>query len=164
MKFIVAFFFFKGLVQSSKKSQRKKKLLQCYRAKRINWQLYGKYYKMFASKNDRSKPTARQEFDRPIPFLQQTRSLPLTFLYFQRLSLLMSDVYHQAVPSNLRGKFRLMTDYIAIEPGLHQITNIMLSTLGQEKWKNHLRELVLWYGMVYPNLLSRWGNLNLNRK
>ena len=110
MKFIVAFFFFKGLVQSSKKSQRKKKLLQCYRAKRIKWQLYGKYYKMFASKNDRSNQTARLEFDRPIPFFQQARSLPLTFLYFQHLSLLMCDVYHQAVPSNLRGKFRLMTD------------------------------------------------------
>ena len=65
---------------------------------------------MFASKNDRSNRTARLEFDRPIPFFQQTRSLPLTFLYFQRLSLLMCDVYHQAVPSNLRGKFRLMTD------------------------------------------------------
>ena len=26
---------------------------QCYRAKRIKRQLYGKYYKMFASKNDR---------------------------------------------------------------------------------------------------------------
>ena len=25
---------------------------QCYRAKRIKQQLYGKYYKMFASKND----------------------------------------------------------------------------------------------------------------
>ena len=69
MKFIVAFFFFKGLVQSCKKSQRKKKLLQCYRAKRIKLQLYGKYYKMFASKNDRSNRTARLEFDRPGHYL-----------------------------------------------------------------------------------------------
>ena len=39
---------------------------QCYRAKRIKRQLYGKYYEMlkFASKNDRSKWQARREFDR----------------------------------------------------------------------------------------------------
>ena len=35
-----------------KKWQRKKKSLQHCRAKRIKQQLYGKYYKMFASKND----------------------------------------------------------------------------------------------------------------
>ena len=52
-----------------------------------------------------TKPT-----DHAIPFLQQTRSLTLTFLYFEHLSLLMHDVYHQAFPSNLRGMFRITTD------------------------------------------------------
>ena len=37
-------FSLKGLVQSSKKSQRKRKSLQRHRAKRIKWKLYGKYY------------------------------------------------------------------------------------------------------------------------
>ena len=39
--------------------------------------------------------------------------------------------------------------YITIEPGLHQTNIIMLSTLERKKWKNHLWELVLWYGTVY---------------
>ena len=47
---------------------------QCYRAKRIKRQLYGKYYKMFASKNDRSKRPARREFDRSSPWSGQTLS------------------------------------------------------------------------------------------
>ena len=42
--------------------------------------------------------------DHANPFFQQTRSLPLTFLYFERLSLLKHDVYHQAVPTNLLEK------------------------------------------------------------
>ena len=50
MKFIAAFFFFKGFSAKQQKSQRKKKSL---RAKCIKRQLYGKYYKIFASKNDR---------------------------------------------------------------------------------------------------------------
>ena len=37
-----------------------------------------------------AKPT-----DHAIPFFQQTRSLPLTF--FERLALLMHDVYHEAI-------------------------------------------------------------------
>ena len=48
--------------------------------------------------------------DHVIPFFQQMRSLTLTFLYFKHLSLLMHDVYHQAVPSSLRGMFRITTD------------------------------------------------------
>ena len=68
-------FSLKGLVQSRKKSQRKNKLLQCYRAKRIKRQLWGKYYKMFASNNDRSKWPARQEFDWSSPWSGRTLSV-----------------------------------------------------------------------------------------
>ena len=72
--------------------------------------------------------------DHVIPFFQQMRSLTLTFLYFKHLSLLMHDVYHQAVPSSLRGMFRITTDvHNLIEPGLHQTNIIMLSTLEQKK-------------------------------
>ena len=55
---------------------------QCYRAKRIKRQLYGKYYKMFASKNDRSKWPARREFDRSSPRSGRTLSA-LTGRYFE---------------------------------------------------------------------------------
>ena len=48
---------------------------QCYRAKRIKRQLYGKYYEMFASKNDRSKWPARREFDRWSPRSGRTLSI-----------------------------------------------------------------------------------------
>ena len=49
---------------------------QCYRAKRIKQQLYGKYYKMFASKNDRQdKSLTGQVHD-------QVRHCPLTSRYF----------------------------------------------------------------------------------
>ena len=48
---------------------------QCYRAKRIKRQLYGKYFKMFASKNDWSKLTARREFDRSSPRAGRTLSI-----------------------------------------------------------------------------------------
>ena len=41
----------KGLVQSSKNSQRKRKSLQRHRAKCIKWKLYGKYYKIFSVLN-----------------------------------------------------------------------------------------------------------------
>ena len=76
MKFIAAFFFsLKLLVQSSKKSQRKKKSLQHYRAKHIKRQLYGKYYKMFVSKNDPSKWPARLEYDRSSPRSGRTLSI-----------------------------------------------------------------------------------------
>ena len=68
-------FSLKGLVQSSKKSERKKKSLQRYRAKCIKRQLYGKYYKMFASKNDRSKWPTRREFDRSSPQSGRTLSV-----------------------------------------------------------------------------------------
>ena len=56
MKFIAALFFFRGFSakqQKKKKKRKKKKSLQRYRAKRIKRQLYGKYNKIFASKNDR---------------------------------------------------------------------------------------------------------------
>ena len=46
--------------------------------------------------------------DHAILFFKQTRSLPLTFLYFERLSL-MHDVYHPSVPSNLRSMLRQTT-------------------------------------------------------
>ena len=70
-------FSFKVLVQISKKnkSQRKKKSLQRYRTKCIKRRLYGKYYKMFASKNDRSKCSPRQEFDRSNPRSGRTLSI-----------------------------------------------------------------------------------------
>ena len=55
--------------------------------------------------------------------------------------------------------------YVTTEPGLHQTNIIMLSALERKKWKNHLRELVLWYhGTVYLNHVGRWQNLNLNPK
>ena len=60
-------FSLKVLVHSMKKEAKKKKWLQCYRAKRIKQQLYGKYFKRFASKNDWSKWPARWEFDRSSP-------------------------------------------------------------------------------------------------
>ena len=44
--------------------------------------------------------------------------------------------------------------YITIEPGLHQTNIIMLSTLDQKKWKNHLRELVLWWNGLPKSLKS----------
>ena len=76
-----------------------------------------------------TKPT-----DHAIPFFQQMRSLTLTFLYFEHLSLLMHDVYHQALPSNLRGMFRITTDVHNYRTtGLHQTNIIMLSTLEQKK-------------------------------
>ena len=73
MKFIAVFFFFKGFSakQQKRNSQRKKKPLQRYRAKRIKWQLYGKYYKMFASKNDQQdKSLTGQVRDQTAPFLK----------------------------------------------------------------------------------------------
>ena len=66
----------KGLVQSSKNSQRKRKSLQHHRAKCIKWKLYGKYYKMSASKNYRSRWPARWEFDRSVH--DQAGLCPLT--------------------------------------------------------------------------------------
>ena len=48
--------------------------------------------------------------DHAIPFFQQTRSIPFKFLYFNRLLLLMVEVYHQDVPSDLRSTFKLTTD------------------------------------------------------
>ena len=77
-------FSLKGLVQSSKKSQRKRKSLQRYRAKCIKRQLYGKYYKMFASKNDRSKWPARRVFDWSSPWSGWTLSIdwPLFWALF----------------------------------------------------------------------------------
>ena len=80
-------FSLKGLVQSSKKSQRKRKSLQRYRAKCIKRQLYGKYYKMFASKNDRSKWPARREFDERQAH-GQAGHCPLTGCYFEPCSVL----------------------------------------------------------------------------
>ena len=68
-------FSLKGLVQSSKKSQRKRKSLKRYRAKCIKQRLHGKYYKMFASKNDRSKWPARREFDQTSPWSGWTLSI-----------------------------------------------------------------------------------------
>ena len=49
---------------------------QCYRAKRIKQQLYGKYYKMFASKNDRQDESLTGQVH------DQVRHCPLTSRYF----------------------------------------------------------------------------------
>ena len=76
MKFIAALFFIKAFsAKQQKKSQRKKKSLQRYREKHIKRQLYGKYYEMFASKNDWSKRPARREFDRSSPWSGRTLSV-----------------------------------------------------------------------------------------
>ena len=80
MKFIAAFFFLKGLVQSRKNSQRKKKSLQRYTAKRIKRQLYGKYYKMFTSKNDRQDESLTGQAH------DQAGHCPLTGRYFEPCS------------------------------------------------------------------------------
>ena len=62
---------------------------QCYRAKRIKRQLYGKYYEMFASKNDRSKWPARREFDRWSPRSGRTLSIdrPLFWALYLNINL-----------------------------------------------------------------------------
>ena len=53
---------------------------QCYRAKRIKQQLYGKYYKMFASKNDwQDESLTSQVHD-------QAGHCPLTGDYFEPCS------------------------------------------------------------------------------
>ena len=44
----------------------------------------------------------------------------LTFLCFERLSLLMHDVYHQVVPSNMRSMFRLTADVHRTRPASNQ--------------------------------------------
>ena len=109
MKFISVSFFFKGVSakQQKNKSQRKKKSLQHYRSKCIKWRLYGKYYKMFASKNDWSKWPARREFDRSNPQSGRTLSVDwplfwalistltniLITLWFQQLLFISNDVW-----------------------------------------------------------------------
>ena len=50
---------------------------QCYRAKRIKRQLYGKYYKMFASKNDRQDESLTGQVH------DQAGHCPLTGRYFE---------------------------------------------------------------------------------
>ena len=50
---------------------------QCYRAKRIKRQLYGKYYKMFASKNDRQDESLNRQVH------DQAWHCPLTGRYFE---------------------------------------------------------------------------------
>ena len=68
--------FFKAFsAKQQKKSQRKKKSLQRYRGKRIKWQLYGKYYEMSISKNDRSKWPMRLEYDQTSPRSGRTLSI-----------------------------------------------------------------------------------------
>ena len=76
MKFIAVFFFFKG-VSAKQQKQRKKKSLQRYKVKRIKRQLYGKYYKMFASKNDRQDESLTDQVH------DQAGHRPLTGCYFE---------------------------------------------------------------------------------
>ena len=77
MKFIAAFFFFKGVSARQQKKPNKKKSLQHYRAKRIERQLCGKYYKMFASKNDRQDESLTGQVR------DQAGHCPLTGRYFE---------------------------------------------------------------------------------
>ena len=77
MKFIGAFLFFKGFSAKQQKSQRKNKSLQRYIAKRIKRQLYGKYYNMFASKNDRQDESLTGQVH------DQAGHCPLTGRYFE---------------------------------------------------------------------------------
>ena len=93
-------FSLKVLVQSSKKknkSQRKKKSLQHYRTKCIKWWLYGKYYKMFASKNDWLKWPARREFDRSNPRSGRTLSVdrPLFWALISTLTNILITLWFQ---------------------------------------------------------------------
>ena len=104
MKFLVAFFFpLKLLVQSGKKSQRKNKSIQHYRAQRIKRQLFGKYHKMFVSENDRSKWPARREFDWSSPRSGRTLSVdrPLfwALTYSSVLFSLILAILHQLLGS-----------------------------------------------------------------
>ena len=42
-----------------------------------------------------------------IPFFLQTRSLPINFLYFERTSIMMHDIFNKAAPFNLNNLFEL---------------------------------------------------------
>ena len=64
-------FSYKGLVQSRKNAKEKKKSLQRYRELSDNCM----ENKMFVSKNDRSKWSARPEFDRSSPQSGRTSSV-----------------------------------------------------------------------------------------
>ena len=93
MKFIAAFFFFKGFSAKQQKKPKKKEIITALQSECIMRQLYGKYYKMFASKNDRSKWRARREVDRSSP--RSGRHCPLTGRYFEPCtSLTESKIYN----------------------------------------------------------------------
>jgi len=44
--------------------------------------------------------------DHAIPFFIQTKSLPLNFLYFERMSIMMHDIYNNITPQNLNNLFK----------------------------------------------------------
>ena len=93
LKFIAAFFFFKGFSAKQQKKPKKKEIITTLQSECIMRQLYGKYYKMFASKNDRSKWRARREVDRSSP--RSGRHCPLTGRYFEPCtSLTESKIYN----------------------------------------------------------------------
>ena len=85
---------------------------------------------------------------------RQTRSLPLTFLYFERLVVnawrLSSSC---SIPSNLRSMSRLTTDVHDYRTRSASNQHYYAEYSRTKKWKDHLGELVY--------LLGRWENLNL---
>ena len=93
-------FSLKVLVQSSKKTKAKEKRNHYsinYRTKCIKWWLYGKYYKMFASKNDWLKWPARREFDRSNPRSGWTLSVdqPLFWALISTLTNILITLWFQ---------------------------------------------------------------------
>ena len=86
LKFIAAFFFFKGFSAKQQKKPKKKEIITALQSECIMRQLYGKYYKMFASKNDLSKWQARWEFDRSSP--RSGWTLSVDWLLFWALHIL----------------------------------------------------------------------------
>ena len=68
----------------------------------------------------------------------------LTFLCFERLSLLMHDVYHQVVPSNMRSMFRLTADVHRTRPASNQYQIMWCSDMERTTYSKSLKSLGIW--------------------
>ena len=90
MEFNAAFVFFKSFsAKQGKKGKEKRNDYSVIEQNALKPQLYGKYFKRFASKNDRSKWPARWEFDRSSPRSGRTLSVdrPLFWALWKRLNI-----------------------------------------------------------------------------
>ena len=117
-------FSLKVLVQSMKKRQRKS---NDYRAKRIERQLYGKYFERFASKNERSKWPARWEFDRSSPRSGQTLTVDRPLFW---------ALYIEVFDFNIRQNIIIPKDSV---DDLRQRPQSYLKKKKQNKTKNKKR-------------------------